>query len=78
MAFALGALIPILAATASSDSQGAWLISIVSLVALFASGALGAIIGGGHKIKAALRVFIGGGLAMAVTFLIGHLIGASV
>ena len=42
------------------------------------AGAFAAVIGGGHKIKAALCVLIGGGLAMGITFLIGHLIGASV
>lgn len=78
VAFAVGALVPILAALLSNQEDGVWVISIVSLLALFASGAAGAIIGGGNKTKAALRVFAGGGLAMAITFAIGHLIGASV
>ena len=78
VAFALGALIPILAAVFSSQESGVWIISIVSLIALFSSGAAGAAIGGGHKLKAAIRVFVGGGLAMAITFAIGHIIGASV
>lgn len=77
-AFAIGAFVPIIAAVFSSPTNGVWTITIASLVTLFASGAVGAHIGGGNKIKAALRVCIGGGLAMAVTFLIGHLIGASV
>lgn len=78
VAFALGALIPILAAVfASHDTKGTWMIAIVSLFALFISGGVGALIGGGNKIKAALRVLIGGGLAMAITFAIGHLVGAS-
>lgn len=77
-AFAAGALVPILAAMLPHRSHGAWVIAAASLLALFVTGAIGAYIGGGHKIKAALRVFIGGGLAMAITFLIGHLIGASV
>lgn len=78
VAFAVGALVPIMAAVFSSENDGVWVISIISLLALFASGAVGAAIGGGHKTKAALRVFIGGGLAMAITFAIGHIIGASV
>lgn len=77
-AFAIGAFIPILAAVLANQSNGAWVISSVSLFALFVSGAVSAHIGGGHKLKAALRVFIGGSLAMAITFLIGHLIGTSV
>lgn len=78
VAFAIGALVPILAAIFSSENGGVWIIAIVSLIALLVSGAIGAVIGGGDKIKAALRVGLGGGLAMTVTFLIGHLIGASV
>jgi len=78
VAFAIGALIPILAAVFSTEETGTWIIPIVSLITLFVSGAIGAVIGGGNKIKAALRVFVGGGLAMAITFIIGHLIGASV
>lgn len=78
LAFAGGASIPILAALFSSEAAGIWVISIVSLIALSASGAIAAFVGGGNKSKAALRVFIGGGLAMGVTFLIGHLVGASV
>lgn len=78
-AFALGAFVPIVAAMLTDDkTSGVWLIAISSLAALFISGALSAFIGGGHKIKAALRVFAGGGLAMAVTFFIGHLIGSSI
>lgn len=77
-AFAFGAAVPIVAALLSSHESGVWIISGAALLALFASGAIGAYIGGGHKVKAALRVLIGGGLAMAITFLIGHLIGASV
>lgn len=78
VAFALGALVPILAAIFSTQENGVWVISITSAFLLFVSGAIGAAIGGGHKLKAALRVFIGGGLAMAITFAIGHIIGTSV
>lgn len=77
-AFAVGALVPILAAILSNQDNGLWIISIASLIALFASGTVGAIIGGGGKVKAGLRVLAGGGIAMAITFVIGHLIGAAV
>lgn len=78
VAFALGAAVPIAAATFSSGHIATGLIAIISLIALFISGAVGAMIGGGHVARAALRVLIGGGLAMAITFVIGHLIGASI
>jgi len=38
---------------------------------------LGAWIGGGSKTKAAARVVVGGALALAATFVIGNLLGAS-
>lgn len=77
-AFSLGAIVPIIAAILSSGSMGAWAITGSSLVALAISGAVGAYVGGGHKIKASLRVLIGGGAAMAITYVVGHLIGVSV
>jgi VIT1/CCC1 family predicted Fe2+/Mn2+ transporter len=76
IAFLIGGAVPILAAVFASNGN-VWTIMTVSLVALFLSGAIGALIGGGHKVKAAMRVFIGGGLAMAVTYGVGHLIDAS-
>jgi VIT1/CCC1 family predicted Fe2+/Mn2+ transporter len=35
-------------------------------------------LGGAPKSRAALRNFVGGGLALAVTYLIGHLVGAAI
>jgi VIT1/CCC1 family predicted Fe2+/Mn2+ transporter len=78
VAFSFGAVIPIIAAIFSSGDAGIWAITISSLVALALSGAVGAFVGGGHRLKASVRVFIGGGLAMAITFFIGHLIGGAV
>lgn len=73
--FALGSIIPILA-TVSVHGKGKILaIVIVSLVGLAISGATGAFLGGGHRLWAASRVFFGGGIAMAITALIGHLVG---
>lgn len=74
-AFSLGAVIPIVAAILSTNSTGGWAITLSSLVALGVSGAVGAFVGGGHKVIAAARVFVGGGIAMAITYAIGHLIG---
>lgn len=77
LAFAGGSLVPILSAIFADRAHGALVIVIVSLVALAIAGIVGAVIGGGSKLVASLRVLIGGGVAMAVTYLIGHLIGAS-
>ncbi|HTH72603.1 MAG TPA: VIT family protein [Candidatus Pristimantibacillus sp.] len=76
--FAFGAIVPILATILLSGGKGSsTAIVIASLIALAISGAIGAAIGGGHRLLAAGRVLVGGGLAMAVTAFIGHLIGAS-
>ena len=74
-AFSVGAAVPIMAALFSTTSLGAWAITVSSLVGLAVSGAIGAHVGGGHRAKASARVFVGGGLAMAITYLIGHFIG---
>ena len=50
---------------------------VTVLVALALTGALGAWIGGGSKARAAMRVVLGGALALAATFTIGNLLGAS-
>jgi VIT1/CCC1 family predicted Fe2+/Mn2+ transporter len=76
ISFAIGAVIPILATILTRTSKNALSIVIASLVALAISGAVGAYLGGGHKLRAAIRVFIGGGLAMAITALIGHIVGS--
>jgi VIT1/CCC1 family predicted Fe2+/Mn2+ transporter len=78
VSFSVGGAIPIIAALAAHIGMGGWTITVVSLIALAVSGAVGATIGGGHKVRAALRVLIGGGLAMAVTYGIGHLVGLAV
>lgn len=76
-AFTVGAILPIVAAVIFSGAKSAWAIVIVSMLALAVSGAVGAFLGGGHRLRAASRVFIGGGAAMAITALIGHLVGRS-
>jgi hypothetical protein len=50
---------------------------VVVLVALAVTGALAARIGGGSKRRAGLRVVVGGALALAFTFFVGQLLGAS-
>ncbi len=77
LAFSIGSLIPILAAITSSGKTNGWIVVLASLVALGISGATGAYVGGGHHLRAASRVFVGGGAAMAITALIGHLVGAA-
>lgn len=78
LSFSLGAVLPIIAAVLfqSTKSASAAAIVAISLIGLAISGGIGAYIGGGSKVKAALRVLVGGGIAMVITAAIGHIIGA--
>lgn len=78
ISFSVGAIIPIIVTILTTASKNAWSIVIAALIALAISGAIGAYLGGGRKLRAATRVFIGGGIAMAITALIGHIIGSHV
>jgi VIT1/CCC1 family predicted Fe2+/Mn2+ transporter len=77
ISFSIGAIIPILATALTHSTITPWAIITTSLIILGISGAVGAILGGGHTIRAAARVFVGGGLAMAITALIGHIVGTT-
>jgi VIT1/CCC1 family predicted Fe2+/Mn2+ transporter len=76
--FALFALIPIVALLASPRHLRAPAIAAVSLASLAGLGALGGHLGGAPLGRAMLRVTLGGALAMAVTAVIGRLLGISV
>lgn len=78
VSFGAFALIPILALPLAPAVWRLPTIAVFSLISLAALGALGGHLGGAPLGRAALRVTIGGALAMAVTALIGHLIGVSV
>ena len=47
------------------------------LIALGLTGAIGARLGGARALRPTLRTVIGGGLALLLTFLIGHLLGTT-
>ena len=76
--FAFFAVVPIVALLVASPTVRIPLIAAVSLVSLAALGAFGGYLGGASLGRASLRVTIGGALAMAVTALIGRLLGVSV
>jgi VIT1/CCC1 family predicted Fe2+/Mn2+ transporter len=78
LSFGAFALVPIGAMAFVPASLRMASIAGVSLLSLGALGALGAHLGGAAPVRAALRVCVGGSLAMAVTALIGHLVGAAV
>jgi vacuolar iron transporter family protein len=78
VSFTLGALLPLLAILLPPTPARIPITVMVVLIALSITGWISARIGGGDARRAALRVTVGGALAMAITFGIGHLVGRSV
>lgn len=76
--FATFAVVPIAALLVAPAPWRLPSIAIASLISLAALGAFGGHLGGAPLGRAALRVTLGGGLAMAVTAAIGRLLGISV
>jgi VIT1/CCC1 family predicted Fe2+/Mn2+ transporter len=76
--FAIFAVVPIVALLAAPAVWRIPMIAACSLASLAALGALGGRLGGAPVGRAALRVSLGGGLAMGVTALIGRILGISV
>ena len=77
IAFLAGAVLPMLAILLPPEHIRIPLTFVAVLVALAVTGAVGAWIGGGSKLRAAIRVVIGGAAALVATFAIGSLLGAS-
>ena len=75
VSFATFALLPILGLLAAPASLRLVAIAVVTLVSLGALGLLGGRLGGASVGRAALRVTLGGALAMAITAGIGRLLG---
>ena len=72
------AVVPIAALLVAPAALRIPVIATLSLVSLAALGALGGHLGGAPIGRAALRVTLGGALAMAVTAAIGRILGVSV
>lgn len=78
VSFASFAVVPIVALLVAPATLRISMIAVFSLVSLAALGAFGGRLGGAPPGRAALRVTLGGALAMTVTALIGRLLGVSV
>ena len=78
LSFATFALIPIFAMLIAPPAWRLPAIAVSSLASLGVLGAFGSHLGGAPLGRGALRVMLGGGLAMAVTAAIGRLLGTSV
>ena len=76
--FASFALIPIAAMALAPARVRLAALAVVSLGALAALGSFGGYLGGAPRTRAALRVTVGGALAMATAAGIGRLLGITV
>ena len=76
--FAVGAAIPVLAAAWVGESLRIAAVMVLSVLALVVLGFVGARVGGAHPGRPVARVVIGGAIAMAVTMLVGALVGTAV
>lgn len=77
-AFLAGAVVPLLVALVASVSLRVPLLYVGTLGGLAVLGAIGAWAGGAPKGRAAVRVAVGGALAMAATGLVGSVTGSVV
>ena len=75
--FAVGAAVPLLTVALAPVADISVIVSIASLVLLAVLGAVGAKAGGSPAVKPTVRVAFWGAAAMAVTYAIGHLVGAN-
>ncbi len=76
--FTLGALLPLLAILLPPPEWRVPVTFVAVLVALALTGTVSASLGGAPRGRAAARLVIGGALALAVTWLIGTLLGTTV
>jgi VIT1/CCC1 family predicted Fe2+/Mn2+ transporter len=77
-AFTVGAMLPLLAALASSSTLRIGVVAAAALVALAALGSWGARLGGAPVGAAALRITVLGAAAMGITAAIGAVVGSAV
>jgi VIT1/CCC1 family predicted Fe2+/Mn2+ transporter len=78
VSFALFAAVPVATLLIAPPTLRTLAIFTISIISLAALGALGGYIGGASIARAASRVTVGGGLAMAVTAVIGRLLRVSI
>ncbi len=78
IAFTVGALLPLLTIMLLPPSTRIPVTFVAVLIALAITGFVSARLGGANPQRAMMRVVVGGALAMAITWAIGHLFGGVV
>jgi VIT1/CCC1 family predicted Fe2+/Mn2+ transporter len=78
IAFTLGALLPLLAIVLPPPAWRVPVTFAAVLIALALTGTVAAHLGGSGKSRSAIRLVLGGALALAATWLVGTLLGTTV
>jgi len=78
LSFTVGALLPLIAILAPPATWRIPVTVVAVLLALVITGLLSAGLGGAPKGRALVRNVVGGGLALAITYVIGHAVGAAI
>ncbi|MDR1807773.1 MAG: VIT family protein [Propionibacteriaceae bacterium] len=78
VAFTVGGVIPLLAMVLSAAPARIWATVAAVEVALVLTGSVSARLGGAAPVKPAVRNVVVGTLTMALTYLVGHLVGVAV
>ena len=78
LSFTIGALLPLIAILLPPPHARIPVTVAAVLLALAITGWVAARLGGAQPLRPILRVTVGGALAMAITFAIGHLVGATI
>ncbi|MDT5002160.1 MAG: vacuolar iron transporter family protein [Mycobacterium sp.] len=78
LSFTVGALLPLIAILLPPNILRVPVTVAAVLLALVITGAASAALGGAPKQRAITRNVVGGALALGVTYVIGHLVGAAV
>jgi VIT1/CCC1 family predicted Fe2+/Mn2+ transporter len=77
LAFSLGAVLPLLAYLLTPGAGRSVVVVTAAMASLALLGAIGAALGGAKRLRATVRVAIGGAAAMGITMLVGELTGAA-
>lgn len=77
VAFTLGALVPLVVYLVAPDDGRSAIVIAAAVAALAALGWVGAVLGSAGRLRAVLRVGLGGAVAMGITLAIGEVTGAA-
>lgn len=78
IAFTIGGLVPFLAIILAPEQTRVLITVGAVIIGLLITGFFSAVVGGASRLRAMVRVMIGGLLAMAITYFVGALFGAAV